>query len=991
MGETESRRQGTGGRKLRQDSCQYAYQALGASSQITSQINSQANTGQFAQAGLMMRAAGGNDAVFGGIFITPGDGVEFLTRSSQGQLAVMQADNSYAAPASGAPVWLTLTYQSGVLTGYISADGTNWSQVGQTSIDLGSAPAAGLVAASSSSTTASTATFANAEVGAISNINVIPQMPQNITAQAFSGSDGRVVWRPIPNATSITVEQSTDNGSTWNTVEVIPGTADTWLPTGLSPSTTYSYRVQASNANGNSLWSPVVNLTTLATPANVGYYQVSLGADTYVAGGYDDVMYAQDSSQAIAADSWQQAMLLGASGGAENLSLGQTVIIGGFVQAAGGAGYSGNSFGFLVDSTGLAYDDTAQNYYYNQNQIDHCQDTSWLSFSVALTDASQSLNTLTQAAGATQGEFVMGVNPSTGEAAFNLDVSNLEFGGPDYPTTPDIIWSINGSTANPASGDFAATPSPTVTLSFTDNYSFQLVAGVALYSGSTTIDTTKPEAAVNIDVLHADSITSLLLTPYAFSTGPTSTDTGLTINNADVVTVPEDSGASLALTLNAAVPNTPAALAKLGWAIQRNPQDILNGPNPSSTPSQKPPQDVITPNSPGSFNIIAYADLIGNGQWQPSEILRIFHLAVVDLVVPSSGITISSTPAFTETPDMTSGTTSFSSDGPNDTKYPAITITASDYDLEGGGSNMAIGTAQITSGWIQNVTGFTDVATYSPTGYGELYLQGTLPILDYDPTAVPGPFYQAPTGGPVNFLTAVMTDAPSITFDNQDANVATPNSLISVYEQASFADYLDSECTAFPGVFASYAQTGWHITMQFALQNGTWSSAGSSLSLDGITSTLDGSGPPGVTTGTPADDLTTEVYFAAVPGIVGRLPAAWMTSTVSPAERLSLQATPWITDPFSPQTGKLGLWGAPSIDASRLAKRWDSAPFVVPKTLFPASTLMMSAEYPHQHSTVSGLREHLLDTKNLFSPLLGHGPLDIVETQTDSRGVEGRK
>ncbi len=364
--------------------------------------------------------------------------------------------------------------------------------------------------ATSDATGTSTASFSNVAVGAVSSLNIVPEMAQSIQTESFSGSDGRIVWRPIPNAGSITVQQSTDGGSTWTTVSGsggIPGTADTWLPTGLLPSMTYYYRIQASNAAGVGPWSPTVSLTTLSTAASPQYYQVSLGPDTNIRAADDDVMNVQDSSQAVAVDSWQQAMLLGASGSAENLTLGQTVTIGGFVQASGGAGYSGNSFGFLVDSTGLAYDDTAANYYYNQNQPDHHQNSSWLSFSITLTDSSNNANTLTQAAGVANGEFALNANPSTGEAALTVDVSSLQFGGPDYPSPgPDIIWQVSGATATPASGDFGTNANPQITLDPTDNYIFTLTAGVAIYSGSSSIDTTKPEAVVNIDVLHGGSI-----------------------------------------------------------------------------------------------------------------------------------------------------------------------------------------------------------------------------------------------------------------------------------------------------------------------------------------------------------------------------------------------------------------------------------------------------------------------------------------------------
>ena len=372
-----------------QDSFQYAYQPLGSNGQITAQINSQTNTGNWAQAGLMMRAQANSGSIFGGIFITPNNGVEFLTRTGQSVKSMMQADISYSSPTSGAPVWVTLTYQNGVLTGYVSLDGINWSQIGQTAINLGSSPTAGLVAASGSSTTTSTATFSNVAVGAVSSFNVVPQMAQSIQTESFSGSDGRITWRPIPGATSITVQQSTDGGSTWSTVSGasgnpsipgIPGTADTWLPTGLTPNTTYSYRIQAGNANGFGPWSPVVSLTT-GSSTTWGMYATTAGPTLAGAGTNSDVMNISTTQSYVYADSWQQAFLRASSGNTANNSLGTSFPIGNFVAASTGLGYYGNSYSLTLSNIGSSpsyslpantagFDDTAAEYYYIGGQND---------------------------------------------------------------------------------------------------------------------------------------------------------------------------------------------------------------------------------------------------------------------------------------------------------------------------------------------------------------------------------------------------------------------------------------------------------------------------------------------------------------------------------------------------------------------------------------------------------------------------------------------
>jgi hypothetical protein len=496
------------------------------------------------------------------------------------------------------------------------------------------------------------------------------------------------------------------------------------------------------------------------------------------------------------------------------------------------------------------------NYADLRSNPDQDDDKDWITFSIILTDDMVSSNTLTQAPGSTPGNFYLGINPTPTSGEFNLSDS-VQSGGEDYENSPaQVQWSISGSTATPSSGDLADGNSTDITLDrSSNNYSYVLTASAGndpTLSGTATVD---------IEVVHADSISSELLTSYASAQGPSSTDQGTDITDSNVAAIPEDTGATFIATLNAAMPNTSGGQSKIKWAIQRNTNDILNGPTPTITQNPNNPNGTyLTPDSPGSFNVIAYADLAGTGQWQQDEILRVFHLAIVLLTVPPGGISNNSTPNFSAVIGPIS--TGFFSDGPNNKNYPAITITAGDYDLIGGGQDFTIGVDQIMSGWVQNVTSFTDLATYSPSGYGEYLLDGTLPILDYDPTAVSGPLYQAATGGPATYLTAQMTDAPSLPFDNQDPNAPVPNSLINAYEQAAFADYLDAASSDFTGVYASYAQTGWQMKMDFSLNNGSWSSAGSYLSSASIATFTQGDESPGVTTGAPADSLITSMYFA---------------------------------------------------------------------------------------------------------------------------------
>ena len=96
----------------------------------------------------------------------------------------------------------------------------------------------------------------------------IPQSPTNLSATSTSSSQINLSWNaPADNGgSSITgyeIERSTDSGSTWSTI--VPNTASqstSYSDTGLSPNTSYSYRVSAINSVGTSAPSNVASATT---------------------------------------------------------------------------------------------------------------------------------------------------------------------------------------------------------------------------------------------------------------------------------------------------------------------------------------------------------------------------------------------------------------------------------------------------------------------------------------------------------------------------------------------------------------------------------------------------------------------------------------------------------------------------------------------------------------------------------------------------------
>jgi chitodextrinase len=115
-----------------------------------------------------------------------------------------------------------------------------------------------------------------------------PTAPGSLTASAVSGSQINLSWTastdPDDAVATYYVERQ-DPGAGFVQIGTTPGTVTTFSSTGLSPSTTYNYRVRASDTAGNlGPYSTPASATTLATiPGLVAAYSFNEGTGTTVA------------------------------------------------------------------------------------------------------------------------------------------------------------------------------------------------------------------------------------------------------------------------------------------------------------------------------------------------------------------------------------------------------------------------------------------------------------------------------------------------------------------------------------------------------------------------------------------------------------------------------------------------------------------------------------------------------------------------------------
>jgi fibronectin type 3 domain-containing protein len=94
-----------------------------------------------------------------------------------------------------------------------------------------------------------------------------PAAPSNLTGNVVSGSEIDLSWtNSAIDAISVLIERSTD-GVSFTQIASVSATVSTYHDTSLSPGNTYSYKLQATNAAGNSPFSNVFQAATPTSPA----------------------------------------------------------------------------------------------------------------------------------------------------------------------------------------------------------------------------------------------------------------------------------------------------------------------------------------------------------------------------------------------------------------------------------------------------------------------------------------------------------------------------------------------------------------------------------------------------------------------------------------------------------------------------------------------------------------------------------------------------
>lgn len=188
-------------------------------------------------------------------------------RSSGMRMTYRSAENGTSTGIGGGAFnngdWIRLQRVGNVFTGYVSADGSNWTQVSQVTLALPTALHLGLATSARTSIAAMTAeyrdfsdTFGEPAPAAPSGLIASPTTPASVQLTWSDNSD---------NETGFRVERRTDSGA-WSTLADLPANTVGFIDGSVAEATTYSYRILAM---GNGAFSPPSNEVTISTPGTV--------------------------------------------------------------------------------------------------------------------------------------------------------------------------------------------------------------------------------------------------------------------------------------------------------------------------------------------------------------------------------------------------------------------------------------------------------------------------------------------------------------------------------------------------------------------------------------------------------------------------------------------------------------------------------------------------------------------------------------------------
>jgi regulation of enolase protein 1 (concanavalin A-like superfamily) len=241
------------------DGFRFAYRTISGDVTVIARVATQTRAHAYSKAGVMIRETLGSGSKHALMALTPDFGGEMDYRATTGGTTGQFFYNPAVTPRLAAPYWVRIVRQGNVLTGSVSANGTQWQQVGSATVSMTAAVYVGLAVTSHNNSALSTATFDGVSIpGQTAGLSA---GPTGLAANVVSMNRIDLAWTDqSTNEIGFKIERSTNSAGFVQVAQTGPGVT-AFSDLDITPDTHYRYRVRAWSSFGDTPYSPEASAT----------------------------------------------------------------------------------------------------------------------------------------------------------------------------------------------------------------------------------------------------------------------------------------------------------------------------------------------------------------------------------------------------------------------------------------------------------------------------------------------------------------------------------------------------------------------------------------------------------------------------------------------------------------------------------------------------------------------------------------------------------